>query len=119
VSDVFDELRQLQSRGERFDTVIVDPPPFARSRKHVSAARKRYVELFGRSLALLALDGVAFLATCSHHVGRETFLEIVREAFVRSGRDGVILEERGPSPDHPVHPAMPETSYLHAAILRV
>lgn len=117
-ADVFDELHELNAHHERFDAIIVDPPPFARSKKHVAAARKRYVELFSRSLSLLDRDGVAFLATCSHHVDRSTFLEILRESFIRSGRDGIMLEERGASPDHPVHPAMPETSYLHAAILR-
>jgi 23S rRNA (cytosine1962-C5)-methyltransferase len=119
VADVFDELRELGSRGERFDAIIADPPPFARSKKHVAAARKRYVELFSRSLELLAPEGTAFFATCSHHVGRETFLEILRESFQRARRSGVILEERGASADHPVHPAMAETSYLHGAILRV
>lgn len=117
-ADVFDELRERGARNERFDAIIADPPPFARSKKHVAAARKRYVELFSRSLELLAPEGVAFFATCSHHVGRETFLEILRESFQRARRSGVILEERGAAPDHPVHPAMAETSYLHAAILR-
>lgn len=118
-ADVFDELRERGSRGERFDVVIADPPPFARSKKHVAAARKRYVELFSRSLELLAPEGIAFLATCSHHIGRETFMEIVRESFLRARRNGAILEERGASADHPVHPAMVETSYLHGAILRL
>ena len=118
-ADVFDELRERGSRGESFDVVIADPPPFARSKKHVAAARKRYVELFTRSLELVAPDGIAFLATCSHHVGRDTFLEILRESLQRARRAGSILEERGASADHPVHPAMAETSYLHGAILRV
>jgi 23S rRNA (cytosine1962-C5)-methyltransferase len=117
-TDVFSELHELKERGERFDAVIVDPPPFARSRKYVAAARKKYVELFARSLSLLVPDGIAFLATCSHHVTRDTFLEMLRESIVRSRRDAIILEERGAAPDHPVHPAMPETSYLHGAIVR-
>jgi 23S rRNA (cytosine1962-C5)-methyltransferase len=77
------------------------------------------VELFSGSLALLAPSGTAFLATCSHHITRDTFLEILRESLSRSRRSGVILEERGASPDHPVHPSMPETGYLHGVILRV
>jgi 23S rRNA (cytosine1962-C5)-methyltransferase len=119
VADVFDELRERAVGSERFDVIIADPPPFARSKKHVAAARKRYVELFTRSLELLTPEGIAFFATCSHHIGRETFLEILRESFLRSRRSGAILEERGASADHPVHPAMAETSYLHGAILRV
>ncbi|MEO5930155.1 MAG: class I SAM-dependent rRNA methyltransferase [Candidatus Kapaibacterium sp.] len=118
VADVFSELQDLRLRGEKFDCVIADPPPFARSKKNVAAARKKYVELFSGSLRLLAPEGTAFLATCSHHIMRDTFLEIIRESLFRSGRSGIILEERGAAPDHPIHPMMPETGYLHAAILR-
>jgi 23S rRNA (cytosine1962-C5)-methyltransferase len=118
VADVFSELHDLRLRGEKFDCVIADPPPFARSKKNVAAARKKYVELFSGSLRLLAPEGTAFLATCSHHVTRDTFLEIIRESLFRSGRSGIIVEERGAAPDHPIHPMMPETGYLHGAILR-
>jgi len=117
--DVFEVLTELQTREERFDVVVADPPPFARSKKHVSSARRKYVDLFARSLGLVRSEGVAFLATCSHHITQETFAEIVRESLSRAKRRGVILEERGASPDHPVHPMMPETRYLHGVVLRV
>jgi len=117
--DVFSELYDRCAGGEVFDVVISDPPPFARSKKHVSAARKKYVELFGLSLSIAAPEGIVFLATCSHHITRDTFMEIVRESLRKSRREAILLEERGASPDHPVHPSMPETGYLHAAILRV
>jgi len=116
--DAFIELHDARARGDRYDVVIADPPPFSRSKKYVVAARKKYVELFSLSLGLLASEGVAFLATCSHHITRDTFLEIIRESLFRARRSGVILEERGASPDHPVHPMMPETGYLHGAIVR-
>ncbi|KXK53971.1 MAG: class I SAM-dependent rRNA methyltransferase [Chlorobi bacterium] len=118
-NDVFSELHDRRSQGEQFAAVIADPPPFARSKKHIAAARKRYVELFSLAVQVTAPDGVAFLATCSHHITRDTLLEMVREALRKSRRECVILEERGASPDHPVHPAMPETGYLHGVILRV
>jgi 23S rRNA (cytosine1962-C5)-methyltransferase len=118
-NDVFSELHERKMAQEKFDVVIADPPPFARSKKHIAAARKKYVELFSLSLGLLAPDGIAFLATCSHHITRETFLEILRESLTRARRQGIIIEERGASPDHPVHPAMPETGYLHGAVVRV
>ncbi len=117
-ADVFAELHEEMARGSRYDVVIADPPPFARSKKNVAAARKKYVELFTLSLGLLSPDGTAFLATCSHHITRDTFLEIVRESLFRARRSGLILEERGASPDHPVHPTMPETGYLHGVIVR-
>jgi 23S rRNA (cytosine1962-C5)-methyltransferase len=119
VEDVFSALEEIRASGELFDVVIADPPPFARSKKNVAAARKKYVELFMLSLAVLAPGGTAFLATCSHHITRDTFLEMLRESLFKARRDAVILEERGASPDHPVHPSMPETSYLHGAIVKV
>jgi 23S rRNA (cytosine1962-C5)-methyltransferase len=118
-NDVFSELHERKMNNESFDVVIADPPPFARSKKHVAAARKKYVELFSLSLGLLVPDGTAFLATCSHHITRETFMEMIRESLVKSKRHGIILEERGAAPDHPLHPAMPETGYLHGAVVRV
>lgn len=118
-NDVFSELHDRRAQGEQFDAVIVDPPPFARSKKHIAAARKRYVELFSLALQVTAQNGVAFLATCSHHITRDTLLEMVRESLRRARREAIILEERGASPDHPVHPAMPETGYLHGVLLRV
>lgn len=118
-NDVFSELYDRSTNGEKFDSVIADPPPFARSKKHIAAARKRYVELFSLALQITASNGIAFLATCSHHITRDTLLEIVRESLRRVHREALILEERGASPDHPVHPAMPETGYLHGLILRV
>ncbi|MBS1913285.1 MAG: class I SAM-dependent rRNA methyltransferase [Bacteroidetes bacterium] len=118
-ADVFAELAALRSQHERFDVAIADPPPFARSKKNVAAARKKYVELFSGTLSVLAPGGTVFWATCSHHITRETFMEMIRESLARARRDGVILEERGAAPDHPVHPSMPETAYLHGAILSV
>ncbi len=119
VSDSFAWLRERAAGDARADMVIMDPPPFARSKKHVAAARRRYVELLTLGLGVLADEGVAFFSTCSHHLTSETFHEIVRESLGRAGRTAVILEERGAAPDHPVHPMMPETGYLHAAVLRV
>jgi 23S rRNA (cytosine1962-C5)-methyltransferase len=117
-NDVFSELHERHAAGERFDVIIADPPPFARSKKHVSAARRKYVELFSLTLDLLHPDGVAFLASCSHHITRDTFMEMLRESLVKARQHGIILEERGAGPDHPVHPAMPETGYLHGAVVR-
>lgn len=118
-ADVFDLLTEWKTGGKLFDVVIADPPPFARSKKHVSAARRKYVDLFTGALSLLSDEGVAFLATCSHHITRETFAEIVRESLFRSRRRGVILEERSAPPDHPVHPMMPETRYLQGVVVRL
>ena len=118
LDDAFATLQEMVAGGEKFDLVIADPPPFARSKKHVAAARKKYVELFTLSLQSLAPEGIAFLATCSHHITRDTFMEMIRESLSRAKREGMILEERGASADHPVHPMMPETGYLHGVIVK-
>ena len=117
VADVFATIKELRASSERFDLVIVDPPPFAKSRKNITAARRKYVELFSGALGLLSTEGTAFLVTCSHHITRETFGEIVRESLYRARCSGIILEERGAASDHPVHPLMPETRYLQGTII--
>lgn len=117
-ADAFAVARDAVAAGERFDLVIADPPPFARSKKHVAAARRRYVELLGLALTAAADDGVVFFSTCSYHITEATFEEIVREGLRRSSQQAVVLERRGAAPDHPVHPLMPESGYLRGVVLR-
>lgn len=118
-SDVFVELKKFKNKNERFDCIIADPPPFARSKKHEANARKKYVELFEECFTLTNPMGVVFLATCSHNITSETFFEMLREASYKANREVLILETRAASPDHLVHSQMPETAYLRAAIVLV
>ncbi|MBL0333183.1 MAG: class I SAM-dependent rRNA methyltransferase [Chlorobiota bacterium] len=118
-NDVFSELNSIQNSNEKFDLVIADPPPFAKSKKHESAARKKYVQLFISCMNVTIKNGVNFYSTCSHNITRDTFFEMIREASFKAKREIVILEERGASYDHPILASMPETSYLRSAILLI
>jgi len=115
--DVFAEAAALAAAGERFDIVIADPPPFARSKRAVPAALRGYRKLAHLAAQLTAPTGFLFLASCSYNVGVAEFAEAVRRGLADAGRVGRILKSTGASPDHPVHPALPESAYLKALTL--
>jgi 23S rRNA (cytosine1962-C5)-methyltransferase len=116
-AEVFAEAASLASAGERFDVVIADPPPFARSRRDVPAALRGYRKLARLAAGLAAPGGFVFLASCSHNVPPADFAEAVRRGLADAGRTGRILREAGAAPDHPVHPALPESAYLKSRVL--
>jgi 23S rRNA (cytosine1962-C5)-methyltransferase len=115
-ADCFGFLRESQ---HEFDVIILDPPALAKSKKDVGQAQRGYVSLNTNAMSRISRDGVLVTCSCSHHIDRERFLDILREASQRSGRSVTILEERGAGIDHPVFLAMPETSYLKCFILRI
>jgi 23S rRNA (cytosine1962-C5)-methyltransferase len=116
-AEVFAEAAALAGQGERFDIVIADPPPFARAKRDVPAALRGYRKLARAAAQLTAPGGFLFLASCSYNVGAEEFAEAVRHGLADAGRFGRILKSAGASPDHPVHPALPESAYLKAFTL--
>jgi 23S rRNA (cytosine1962-C5)-methyltransferase len=116
-AEVFAEAASRASAGERFDVVIADPPAFARSRRDVPAALRGYRKLARLAAGLTAPGGFVFVASCSHNVGAADFAEAVRRGLADAGRTGRILREAGAGPDHPVHPALPETAYLKSQVL--
>jgi 23S rRNA (cytosine1962-C5)-methyltransferase len=115
--EAFGEAARLAAAGERFDIVIVDPPAFAKSRKDVPAALRGYRKLARLAAALTANRGILFLASCSFNVGEPEFAEAVRRGLADAGRDGRIVRVAGAGPDHPIHPALPETAYLKTLTL--
>jgi len=115
--DVFAEATALVAAGERFDIVIADPPAFAPSKRAVPAALRGYRKLARLAAQLTAPAGFLFLASCSYNVGVAEFAEAVRRGLNDAGRLGRILKSSGASPDHPVHPALPESAYLKALTL--
>jgi 23S rRNA (cytosine1962-C5)-methyltransferase len=115
--EVFGEAARLAAAGERFDIVIADPPAFAKSRKEVPAALRGYRKLARLAASLTARDGIVFLASCSYNIGAAEFAEAVRRGLADAGRGFRILRSAGAGPDHPVHPALPETAYLKALTL--
>jgi 23S rRNA (cytosine1962-C5)-methyltransferase len=118
VANVFDVLRAFDRAGERFDTIVLDPPAFAKNRASVPKAEAGYKEINLRALRLLAPGGVLLTCTCSHHVGDARFEEILIDA-ARDARVSVTLvEKRMQSRDHPVLLTVPETRYLTCLILR-
>ena len=115
--EIFAEAAALGSAGERFDVVVADPPPFARSKRDVPAASRGYRKLARLGAQLTAPGGILFLASCSHNIAAADFAEAARRGLADAGRVARILRSAGAGPDHPVHPALPETAYLKALTL--
>jgi 23S rRNA (cytosine1962-C5)-methyltransferase len=118
-ANVFDALREFEAGGERFDTIILDPPAFAKNRASLSSAVRGYKEINLRALKLLNPGGVLVTSTCSYHVSEEMFLEIIADAALDARRRVQLVEKRGQSSDHPVLIGVPETHYLKCVIARV
>jgi 23S rRNA (cytosine1962-C5)-methyltransferase len=118
VGNVFDELRGLGRLGERFDTIVLDPPAFAKNKAAVSNARAGYKEINLRALKLLNPGGTLITCSCSYHVNEAAFAEIVYEAAVDAQAHVTVVEKRMQGRDHPVLLGVPETYYLKCFILR-
>jgi 23S rRNA (cytosine1962-C5)-methyltransferase len=117
-ANVFDALHDLDAAGERFDTIVLDPPAFAKNRASVKPAARGYKEINLRALKLLNAGGALITCTCSYHMSEEMFYEIVTDAARDAHRRVQIVEKRMQSSDHPVLLGMPETHYLKCLILR-
>src|SRR5947209_4007023 len=119
VANVFDALREFENDGERFDTIILDPPAFAKNRATVKSGARGYKEINLRALKLLNPGGVLVTCSCSHHINEQLFLEIIADASLDARRRVQIIEKRGQSADHPVLLGVPETHYLKCVVARV
>ncbi|HYV18377.1 MAG TPA: class I SAM-dependent rRNA methyltransferase [Verrucomicrobiae bacterium] len=117
--NAFDRLKEMDRRGERFDLIVLDPPAFTKNRDSVDAARRGYKEINLRALRMAAQGGVVVSASCSYHIGPESFLDILVDAAADAGREVTLLSYGSQGPDHPVNLAMPETRYLKCAFLAV
>jgi len=117
--DAFEALEQLGAAGARFDLVICDPPAFAKSRKDIEAGLRAYARLARLAAGVVANGGMLFTASCSHHATPEAFAERVGFGLWKSGREGRIFASGGAGPDHPVHPGLPESSYLKGLWLQL
>jgi 23S rRNA (cytosine1962-C5)-methyltransferase len=116
--NVFDELRELDRADERFDTIVLDPPAFAKNRRSVPAARSGYKEINLRALKLLKPGGYLVTCSCSYNVDEALFGEILWEAAVDARATVAVVEKRMQSRDHPVLIGVPETYYLKCFIAR-
>lgn len=117
--DAFDALKALQESGARFDVVILDPPAFAKRKKDVPQAQGAYRRLNQLALPLIDRDGILVSCSCSYHMGIDDLLSAIQAAARHTSRFVQVLEQGGQSPDHPVHPAIPETRYLKSIFCRV
>ena len=117
--DAFEILESLATVQERFDMVVADPPAFVKSKKDLGQAARAYRKLARLSAALVTPGGFLFIASCSHHMTVENFGEQVARGLGDCGRAGRILRGSGAGPDHPVHPALPESAYLKALLLQI
>jgi 23S rRNA (cytosine1962-C5)-methyltransferase len=117
--DVFVVLAAYASARRQFDTVILDPPAFAKSRSQVEDALRGYKEINLRALRLLGPGGILVTCSCSQRVSEATFLELVAEASLDAGRQLRVVERRSQGLDHPILLTVPETHYLKCLILEV
>ena len=109
----------METAGERFDTIILDPPAFTKSRATVKSGARGYKEINLRALKLLNTGGVLISCTCSYHISEQMFLDLIADAALDARRGLQIVEKRGQSSDHPVLLGVPETHYLKCVIARV
>ena len=116
--NVFDELRELDRRGERFDTIVLDPPAFAKNKAAVRKALSGYKEINLRALKLLAPGGYLVTCSCSYHVSEGDFADVLAAAAVDAHAEVTVVEKRMQGRDHPVLLTVPETYYLKCFILR-
>ena len=117
--DAFDALKALQESGAKFDVVILDPPAFAKRKKDAPQAQAAYRKLNQLALPLIDRDGLLVSCSCSYHMGADELLTSIQTAARHTSRFVQVLELGGQSPDHPVHPAIPETRYLKSFFCRV
>ena len=118
-ANVFDALRELETAGEHFDTIVLDPPAFAKNRASVNAAARGYKEINLRAIKLLNPGGILVSCTCSYHMPEDLFLGIIAAAGSDAHRKLQLLEKRTQAGDHPILLGVPETYYLKCVIVRV
>jgi 23S rRNA (cytosine1962-C5)-methyltransferase len=117
--DAFDVLAALREAGERFDVVVVDPPAFIKRRRDIPKGQAAYRKLNQLAMQLLPRDGILVSCSCSHHLAQEDLVDAIQQAARHLGRFVQIVAVGGHAPDHPIHPAIPETRYLKALVCRV
>ncbi len=118
-ANVFDNLKERQSQAEQFGLIILDPPSFTRNKRSLNDAIRGYKEIHLRALKMIEPGGVLVTFTCSHHVSRRAFLEMIRDAAVDAKRTLRQVDTYHQRADHPINPSIPETEYLHGLAFEV
>ena len=118
-ANAFDYLRDKHKQGARYDTIILDPPAFAKDRESLEGALRGYKEINNRAMRLLRSGGILITCSCSHHVTEGLFAEMLADAAKDAGCWARVLERRFQSRDHPILLTVPETLYLKCFILEI
>lgn len=118
VANAFDLLRELEAAGQRYETIVLDPPAFAKNKAALDGAYVGYKEINLRAMKLLSPGGTLTTCSCSYHVDDDAFLQVVTAAAEDVHARMTVVERRGQSRDHPVRLGMPESAYLKCLILR-
>jgi len=118
-ADAFDYLKALREARERFDVVIIDPPAFVKRKKDFAEGRIAYRRINEMAMQILSRDGILITCSCSHHMPRSVLLDAIQHGARHLDRSVQVLAQLQQAPDHPVHPAIPETDYLKGFICRV
>jgi 23S rRNA (cytosine1962-C5)-methyltransferase len=118
-ADAFDVLREYEATGQHYDTIVLDPPAFAKSKRAIEGAMRGYKEMNLRALKMLSPGGTLVTCSCSQHVSFSDFQAMLASAAADAKRRVQVLEARGAAPDHPAIVTLPETSYLKCLICRV
>jgi 23S rRNA (cytosine1962-C5)-methyltransferase len=118
-ANAFDLLKDYSASDRRYDTIVLDPPAFAKSKRDLDAAIRGYKELNLRALKMLRPGGILVTCSCSYHVTQSDFLEMLGSAAVDSHRTLRLIEVRGQAKDHPILLNVPETSYLKCVLAYV
>ena len=119
IQDAFEAMSELDQAGARFDVVILDPPAFVKKRKDLKAGLAAYEKINQQGVRLLAPGGILVSSSCSFHLSQEDLRKAIVKGLRRTDQRGQLLEVGGQGPDHPVHPAIPETAYLKSLVCRV
>ncbi len=117
--DVFQFLRAAEKAQTQYDLIILDPPSFTKTKGGLRDAMRGYRELHVRAFKMLSHDGLLATFSCSHHVSREVFSEMIAEALVDARRSARLLHRFEQALDHPVLPTLPETEYFKGALLEM
>jgi 23S rRNA (cytosine1962-C5)-methyltransferase len=118
-ANCFDFLKAADQEKQRFDTIVLDPPPLARQKSNLESALRAYKELNLRALKMLNPGGCLITCSCSHHVSEAALLEVIASAALDAHRTVMVVDRRTQARDHPILLTVPETHYLKCLILRV
>jgi 23S rRNA (cytosine1962-C5)-methyltransferase len=116
--DAFDVLESLHAERRRFDVVVIDPPAFIKRKKDIPKGEAAYKRLNQLALQLLDRDGILVSCSCSYHLQPDALLEAIQRGARHLTRFVQVVEVGGQGPDHPIHPAIPETRYLKSFFCR-